>query len=135
MTVCNLLSTNVLDSQNVTTSPARNVDKDPSKRKKKRLFRPCWTEIGQDNSVYGVTADLIFDSREQRVNVTFHDEDGLLYAVESTTEDQAPKPMLNRQEYLYRYELFLILEVPIPKESLLTKGNPYINYEINEQKP
>jgi flagellar M-ring protein FliF len=103
------------------------------KEKEKAIQTMLDRTLGQDNSVVRVHADLIFDSREQRDERYFHDEDGPFIRSESTTEESSTQTNVepagipgidtNIPEYL---------EVPNTQgESTYEKETRDINYEIN----
>ena len=88
----NLVSDNMfLDSQNVTNQVQAQmlIKRSFEKEKEKAIQTMLDRTLGQDNSVVRVHADLIFDSREQRDERYFHDEDGPFIRSESTTEESS----------------------------------------------
>ncbi|HQD89456.1 MAG TPA: flagellar basal-body MS-ring/collar protein FliF [Syntrophomonadaceae bacterium] len=132
----NLVSDNMfLDSQNVTNQVQAQmlIKRSFEKEKEKAIQTMLDRTLGQDNSVVRVHADLIFDSREQRDERYFHDEDGPFIRSESTTEESSTQTNVepagipgidtNIPEYL---------EVPNTQgESTYEKETRDINYEIN----
>ncbi|MGB4304016.1 MAG: flagellar basal-body MS-ring/collar protein FliF [Syntrophomonadaceae bacterium] len=132
----NLVSDNMfLDSQNVTNQVQAQmlIKRSFEKEKEKAIQTMLDRTLGQDNSVVRVHADLIFDSREQRDERYFHDEDGPFIRSESTTEESSTQSNVepagipgidtNIPEYL---------EVPNTQgESTYEKETRDINYEIN----
>ncbi len=132
----NLVSDNMfLDSQNVTNQVEAQmlIKRSFEKEKEKAIQTMLDKTLGQDNSVVRVHADLIFDSREQRDERYFHDEEGPFIRSESTTEESSsqtnvepvgiPGTDTNIPEYL---------EVPNTQgESTYEKETRDINYEIN----
>lgn len=132
----NLVSDNMfLDSQNVTNQVEAQmlIKRSFEKEKEKAIQTMLDRTLGQDNSVVRVHADLIFDSREQRDERYFHDEDGPFIRSESTTEESSTQTNVepagipgidtNIPEYL---------EVPNTQgESTYEKETRDINYEIN----
>ena len=132
----NLVSDNMfLDSQNVTNQVEAQmlIKRSFEKEKEKAIQTMLDKTLGQDNSVVRVHADLIFDSREQRDERYFHDEEGPFIRSESTTEESSsqtnvepvgiPGTDTNIPEYL---------EVPNTQgESTYEKETRDINYELN----
>jgi flagellar M-ring protein FliF len=133
----NLVSDNMfLDSENVTNQvQAQMLMKRAFEKEKEKAIQTMLDKtLGQDNSVVRVHADLIFDSREQRDERYFHDENGPFIRSQSTTEESSTQTNVNQAQIPgtdTNIPEYLEINPNTQGESTYERETRDTNYEIN----
>lgn len=133
----NLVSDNMLlEGQDFTSQVQAQMlmKRSFEKEKEKAIQTMLDKTLGQDNSVVRVHADLIFDSREQRDERYFHDEDGPFIRSQSTTEESSTQTNINQAEVPgtdTNIPEYLEVTPNTQGESTYERETRDINYEIN----